>query len=164
MNAHQKSGPAARKRQPSAFGGVLDGHLRRTGCEHPFIYEPTSCEISNRVSPLGGLRDYALRIRREFTKSGDWRAIEAGGKEWIRLRPNSGCVRRVWCPLSQRRIVRQNRESRAHRTAALPVAMLAIVMIALLVCRAYAVIRRVDINRGINKGRATLGSKKCSLF
>ncbi len=48
------------------------------------------CEISNRVSHMSGIRDYAAQIRRNFTKSGDWRAIEAGGKEWIRLRPNSG--------------------------------------------------------------------------
>ncbi len=122
------------------------------------------CEISNRVSHMSGIRDYALQIRRNFTESGDWRAIEAGGKEWIRLRPNSGCVRRVWCPLSQRRIVRQNRENRAHRTAALAFGMLAFVVVALFLCRTPAMTGRADINRGLDKRGATLGNNECSLF
>ncbi|WP_152976006.1 hypothetical protein [Ensifer adhaerens] len=164
MNARNESGPAAHRRQPSAFGRVLDGHLRQTGCEHPFISEPEFCEISNSVSQLSGLRDYALRIRRDFTKSGDWGAIEAGGKERIRLRPNSGWLHCGWHPVSQRRDVGQDRENRAHRTAALAVAMLAFVVIAILICHTHAVMRRVDIIRGFNNGGAIVGSKECRLF
>lgn len=122
------------------------------------------CEISNRVGQLSGLRDYALRIRRDFTKSGDWGAIEAGGKERVRFRPDSERIGRCWRPVSQRRDVSQNSENCAHRTTAFPAAMPAAVVIALLVCRAHAVVRRDDVNCGRNKNSAAVSSKVCGLF